>query len=72
MVVLNGGGEAQFNQGKPITMGVADITAVREATGTEIIVVYMEPINHCLLSREELRAEIAKVAVPEDGETVSL
>ena len=34
MVVLNGG-EAQFDQGEPITMGVEDITAVREATDAE-------------------------------------
>ena len=71
LVVLNGG-EAQFDQGDPITMGVEDITAVREATDAEIAVVHMEAINHCLLSREELRAETEGVHVPEDGEQVSL
>jgi hypothetical protein len=71
MVVLNGS-EARLNQGKPITMGVADITAVREGTDTGIIVIHKEAINQRLLSREELRAKIANVAVPEEGETVSL
>ncbi|TKX60502.1 MBL fold metallo-hydrolase [Halorubrum sp. ASP1] len=71
LVVLNGG-EAQFDQGEPITMGVEDVTAVREATDAEIVVVHMEAINHCLLSREELRAETADVHVPEDGGRFSL
>ncbi|WP_222913969.1 MBL fold metallo-hydrolase [Natrinema sp. SYSU A 869] len=71
MVILNGG-EAQFDQGKPITMGIEDISAVREATDATVTVVHMEAINHCLLSREELRAETEDVVVPEDGEQVSL
>lgn len=71
LVVLNGG-EAQFDQDEPITMGVEDINAVREATDAEIVVVHMEAINHCLLSREELRAETEDVHVPEDGERFSL
>jgi L-ascorbate metabolism protein UlaG (beta-lactamase superfamily) len=71
MVVLNGG-EAQFDQGEPITMGVEDVNAVREATDATVAVVHMEAINHCLLSREELRAETGDVVVPEDGERVLL
>ena len=71
LVVLNGG-EAQFDQGESITMGVEDVDAVREATDAEIVVVHMEAINHCLLSREELRAETEDVHVPEDGERFSL
>ncbi|MCG1003145.1 MULTISPECIES: MBL fold metallo-hydrolase [Halobacterium] len=69
VVVLNGG-EAQFEQGEPITMGVADVNAVRDATSGEVVVVHMEAINHCLLSREDLRAETTNVHVPEDGEHV--
>lgn len=71
MVVLNGG-EARFNRGEPITMGVDDIVAVREATDAAVAVVHMEAINHCLLSRAELRAETENVIVPEDGESVEL
>ncbi|ELZ72893.1 beta-lactamase [Haloferax prahovense DSM 18310] len=71
LVVVNGG-EAQFDQGEPITMGVEDVAAVREATGATVAVVHMEAINHCLLSREELRTETENVLVPEDGEQISL
>lgn len=70
-VVLNAG-EAQFNQGEPITMGVSDVTAVRDATDATVVVVHMEAINHCLLTREELRAKTEDVHVPEDGERISL
>jgi len=68
-VVLNGGA-ARFNQGEPITMGVADVAAVREATDAAVAAVHMEAINHCLLSREELRSETDGVLVPEDGEEI--
>lgn len=71
MVVLNGG-EAQFNQGKPITMGVEDVSAVRDTTDATIVVVHMEAINHCLLSRDELRSKTADIHVPEDGETIAI
>ena len=68
-VVLNGGA-ARFTEGEPITMGVDDVAAVREATDAAVAVVHMEAINHCLLSREELRAETENVLVPEDGERI--
>lgn len=71
MVVLNGG-EAQFEQGEPITMGIEDISAVRDATDGTVVVVHMEAINHCLLTRDELRSAIADVHVPDDREQVSL
>jgi L-ascorbate metabolism protein UlaG (beta-lactamase superfamily) len=71
MVVLNGG-EAQFEQDEPITMGVEDINAVRDATDALVAVVHMEAINHCLLSREELRSETEDILVPEDGEQITL
>ena len=71
VVVLNGG-EAQFEQGEPITMGIEDISAVRDATDAEVVVVHMEAINHCLLTRDELRSETENVQVPEDGEEIAL
>lgn len=71
MVVLNGG-EAQFEQGEPITMGVEDINAVRDATDATVAVVHREAINHCLLSRDELWSETEDVLVPEDGEQITL
>ena len=71
LVVLNGG-EVQFEQGEPITMGVEDISAVREATDATVVVVHMEAINHCLLSREELRSETEDVHVSEDRGQIDL
>ncbi|WP_336328010.1 MBL fold metallo-hydrolase [Halovenus sp. HT40] len=70
-VVLNGGA-AQFEGHEPITMGVDDIAAVREATDATVAVVHMEAINHCLLSRDELRSAVEDVLVPDDGEELSL
>ena len=32
----------------------------------------MESINHCLLSRDELRKAVDDVTIPADGETVEL
>ncbi len=71
LVVLNGG-EARFNRGEPITMGVSDVDAVRDATDATVVVVHMEAINHCLLTRDELRSETEDVHVPEDGERITL
>ncbi|WP_117594474.1 MBL fold metallo-hydrolase [Haloprofundus halophilus] len=70
VVVLNGG-EARFNHGEPITMGVEDIVAVRDATDGIVGVVHMEAINHCLLTRDELRSKTENVHVPEDGAQIS-
>jgi len=53
-------------------MGVDDVAAVRETTDAAIAVVHMEAINHCLLSREELRSETEGTLVPEDGEEIEL
>lgn len=66
-VILNGGA-AQFTQGEPITMGIEDISTVRKATDGEVIVVHMDAINHCLLTRDELRAAVEDVQIPDDGE----
>lgn len=66
MVVLNGG-EAQFTQGEPITMGIDDISAVRDRADGEVVVVHMDAINHCLLGRDEVRSATEGVRVPEDG-----
>lgn len=71
LVVLNGG-EAQFDQGGPITMGVEDIAAVRDVTEAAVVVVHREAINHCLLTRDELRSAIEDIHVPEDREQIRL
>ncbi|HWR42915.1 MBL fold metallo-hydrolase [Sporomusa sp.] len=74
VVVLNGGA-ARFNQGDPITMGTQDIYQVcRHAPAAKIIVMHMEAINHCLLTRAELKEFLCqegldnRVRVPDDGQ----
>ena len=76
-IVVNAGG-ARFLQGGTITMEAGDVIAVAEAApGARVVAVHLEAINHCLEKREELRGAIeaaglaGRVAVPEDGETVS-
>jgi L-ascorbate metabolism protein UlaG (beta-lactamase superfamily) len=68
-------GAAQFVEGGPITMDAADvIDTAQSAPATQVVAVHMEAINHCLLTRDELREQLARmgqlawVKVPADGE----
>jgi hypothetical protein len=77
-VTVVNAGAAQFVQGGPITMDGADVAELaRNAPRTEVVAVHMEAINHCLLTREGLRSELAghglaaRVAIPADGEALS-
>ncbi len=72
-VVVNAGA-AQFLEGDPITMGASDVArTARAASHARVAAVHMEAVNHCLLTRAELRAELvrqglaSRVEVPEDG-----
>ncbi|MFD0716396.1 MBL fold metallo-hydrolase [Paenibacillus sp. GCM10027626] len=76
-VIVVNGGAAQFLEGGLIIMGQADVLYVHEAAPSSTIVVsHMEAINHCLLTRAELRAFAVEkglertLLVPEDGETL--
>ncbi|RCW64223.1 MBL fold metallo-hydrolase [Saliterribacillus persicus] len=78
-VIVVNSGAAQFLEGGPITMTKEDIYATNKAApAAKIIVVHMESLNHCLLSRSELQQfllenELTKdVLVPSDGETYTL
>ncbi len=78
VVVLNAGG-ARFLQGDPITMTAQEVVAVAEhAPQARIVVDHMEAIDHCLLTRAELRAAVdaagvgERVAIPADGESLDL
>lgn len=69
-------GEAQFVEGSPITMTKEGVAAFADATDADVVAVHMEAINHCLLTREDLRAYldgegVENVTIPEDGETVA-
>ena len=72
-VVVNAGA-AQFVEGEPITMDADDVRRVREYVddGVPVVADHLEAINHCLLTREELRAAVDGVEIPEDGETVAV
>jgi hypothetical protein len=60
-------------------MTADDVVALaRHAPGTPIVAVHLEAINHCLESREDLRARLRaegledRVSVPADGEVAML
>ena len=78
VVVLNAGA-ARFLEGDPITMTAGDvIRTARAAPDARMVAVHMEAINHCLLTRDELRAELdregltERVEIPADGETLKV
>jgi len=78
-VVVVNAGAARFLEGDPITMSAEDVARVcRAAPGARVIVVHMEAINHCLLTRAEL-AEVldeqglaGSVEIPADGQTIDI
>jgi hypothetical protein len=77
-VIVVNSGAAQFLTGGPITMTAEDVVNVSIASpGAEVVVVHMEAINHCLLSRVELLDAVTEagietqVKIPADGETMS-
>jgi L-ascorbate metabolism protein UlaG (beta-lactamase superfamily) len=74
-VTVVNAGAAQFLEGGPITMDAADVCEIAQGVpSTQVVAVHMEAINHCLLTRAELRRKLASlglaawVLVPEDGE----
>ena len=70
VAVVNAGG-AEFLEGGLIVMGIDDVREVAARVQT-VVCVHMEAINHCHLTRAELRAAVPSVLVPEDGETLDL
>jgi hypothetical protein len=74
-VTVVNAGAAQFLEGGPITMDADDVCHLAQsAPSAQVVAVHMEAINHCLLTRDDLRQELAgaglaaRVMVPEDGE----
>src|SRR6266545_885738 len=77
VIVLNAG-SAQFLTGDPITMTASDVVQVCDALpSTQVVAVHMEAINHCLLTRADLREQLRvagrldRVRLPQDGETLA-
>lgn len=78
VAVVNAGG-ARFVEGDPITMTPEDVIQVcGAAPGARVVAVHMEAINHCVVTRDDLRRALAaaavegRVAVPADGEVLGL
>jgi hypothetical protein len=70
VAVVNAGG-AEFTDGGLIVMGIDDVRAV-VARVPKVVAVHLEALNHCFLTRAELRATLPEVLVPNDGETLEL
>jgi L-ascorbate metabolism protein UlaG (beta-lactamase superfamily) len=68
--IVNAGG-AEFTEGGPIVMGVEDVREVAARVPT-VVAVHLEALNHCFLTRAELRASVPGVLVANDGETLEL
>jgi L-ascorbate metabolism protein UlaG (beta-lactamase superfamily) len=78
-IVIAYTGAAQFPIGRSITMNKKDIDQVcRYAPKARIVAVHMEAINHCLLTRDQLRQYAAdkeyanRLLIPKDGECLKL
>ncbi|WP_439880072.1 MBL fold metallo-hydrolase [Pontibacter sp. MBLB2868] len=71
-------GAAQFDLFKQLIMNVEDILTFVKNTSGKVIANHMESINHCPLTRVELRriltsnGLINKVFIPEDGESITI
>lgn len=70
---------AQFLTGDPIIMTASDVLAVAAADpGMTVVATHMETVNHCQLTRAELRAALTeagngdRVLIPLDGDVLSL
>jgi len=78
-IIFLNAGAAQFLEGGPITMDVDDVVKVCQAAPqATIVAMHMEAVNHCLLTRDGLRAGLAQAAItatvhiPRDGELLNL
>lgn len=78
ITILNAGG-AQFLTGGPITMTPEHILKVHhQLPHTKIIAVHMDTVNHCFVKRSDLlkameeRGLMSVVAIPADGERITL
>ena len=76
-VIVVNGGAARFLDGGPISMTVEDVIATaRHAPFATLVAVHLEALNHCPMSRDELRRHLVaagledRVRIPDDGEAL--
>ena len=71
-------GTAQFDLFKQLIMNIDDILKFTKNTQGKVIANHMESINHCPLTRKELKKILTqhqlinKVSIPEDGEILEI
>jgi L-ascorbate metabolism protein UlaG (beta-lactamase superfamily) len=72
-------GAASFLTGGPITMNADHVVAVcREIPTAKVIVIHMETLTHCLLTRADLQKRLdqeslmRQVRIPKDGEVITV
>ena len=70
VAVVNAGG-ASFLEGGLIVMGTDDVREVVSRVPA-VVCVHLEALNHCHLTRRELRAALPSALVPADGESLEL
>lgn len=78
-VIVVNAGAAQFLEGGLIIMGLGDVVEVcRAAPRATVIAVHLEAVNHCVLSRADLREGLRRAGVrstihiPRDGEDLPI
>ena len=78
-VVVVNAGAARFLEGDPITMTAEDVAKVCHTLPDALVIaVHMEAVNHCLLTRADLREKLQReglaerVEIPADGETLEV
>jgi hypothetical protein len=70
-VAVVNSGAARFVDSAPISMTAADVREVASRVPVTVAV-HLEAMNHCPLTRAELRAAVPDALVPDDGETLEL
>jgi L-ascorbate metabolism protein UlaG (beta-lactamase superfamily) len=70
-VAVVNAGAARFVGSGPISMTAADVAEVA-ARVPVTVAVHLEAMNHCPMTRAELRAAVPTALVPEDGELLEL
>jgi L-ascorbate metabolism protein UlaG (beta-lactamase superfamily) len=75
-IIIANAGAARFQFGEPITMTAEDVANVIKAARADatVVAIHMEAINHCYLTREQLRQYLVesgfgdRCIIPPDGE----
>jgi len=77
-IAVVAGGTAQFDVFQPLLMRMDDVLKFVNNAPNKVIANHMEAVNHCPMTRAQLRKEIdkngfsQKVHIPDDGETITV